>query len=436
MLTHILSRLVHQPLLCTPAYVEVVLSVLSDRIGIQPLVSADVQDAYRRPSKEAYIDRASGIAVFPIVGSLVHRSEYVNPASGMTGYTAIQNDLQSLAATSGVRGILLDVDSPGGEVAGLSELASYVADLAQKMPVYAVANGLMASAAYWLSSGATRIYAAPGSSVGSIGVVTAHIDRSKELEKKGQHVTLIHAGKHKVEGNQFEPLPDDVRASIEARVMSLYEDFVGAVAEHRGLDEAAVKATEAGIFGPDEAVEIGLADGRATFGEVLKALTHAVTRPSVMGYSNGAAMKETLIYGEADLARVRSEATAEAQRAVETTKASAVADALAGSNKAVAEAVASLFPESTRAKAFCEALNDGVPVATAAKVAALVPEAKPADPAPETAKSRTEADVDRIMSGHNSGVRGDAGNGDPATAREKRLAEIASLGKRPVAVRA
>ncbi|MFX8577776.1 S49 family peptidase, partial [Acinetobacter baumannii] len=91
-------------------------------------------------------------------------------------YTGIQNDIVQYMNTASVRGILLDVDSPGGEVAGLAELAEFIAEAAKEKPIYAVANSLMASAAYWMSSGATRIYAAPNSAVGSIGVVTAHVD--------------------------------------------------------------------------------------------------------------------------------------------------------------------------------------------------------------------------------------------------------------------
>lgn len=427
-LPHLLARLVGQPILCTPDYFEVVLSVLADRIGIEPMVSAETFSTYHRPAKRGYFDKATGIAVMPIIGGLAHRSENVAPASGMAGYTAIQNALGEYADAPSVRGVLLDVDSPGGEVSGLAELGAFIADLAKRKPVYAIANGLMASAAYWMSSGATRIYAAPQATVGSIGVVTAHIDRSKELEKRGQKVTLIHAGKHKVSGNPYEALPDDVRADVQARVDALYGDFVATVAKHRGIDEATVRGTEAGVFSPEKAHDLGLIDGIGTFGEVLRALGSSINRPVYSGYSSlGDNMSERLLYGEQDLAQARAEGVSEGKAAAASAQADAVNKAVADTTAALTasftDAVASLFAGNPRADLFVEAIKtDGASVALAAKVAARVEAPKAEAAAPVSA---TRADVDAIVASQTANLSAEGGTVD---AREARLAAIRSAG--------
>lgn len=428
----LMARLLNQPLLCDPSYVEVALSAISDRLNIEPLVdAAEMSAPYRRPAKEGYIDRATGIAILPIIGSMAHRSDNVSPMSGLVGYTAIHNTLTDYLHAPNIRGVLLDVDSPGGEVAGMSELADLIAEFGQDKPIYAIANSMMCSAAYWLCSGATRIYAAPNAMVGSIGVVTAHVDRSKELEKRGQKVTLIHAGKHKVEGNPYEALPDDVRAGVQARVDHLYSQFVATVAERRGLEEKAVRNTEAGVFSPETASEIGLIDGVATFGEALRALQSRVSGPSfssgVSATKESQTMAERLTYGENDISRAREEGRAEANAAASTKADQVIAKAKADLNEEMATAIATLFPDNPRAGAFVDALKDGASVVLATKVAARIAVVDPKAEA-DTPRTRTDADLDRIMQANAPGIAAE-GDGTQMSAREKRLAEIASVAK-------
>lgn len=428
-LPFLVGRLLNTPLLCQPDYVQVALSAISERLGIEPLVALGPDEMYKRPSKEAYFDRTTGIVVMPVVGALAHRGESASPMSGLAAYTAIQNDLTDYMNMSNVKGILLDVDSPGGEVSGLAELAGFISEAAKDKPIYAVANSLMASAAYWMSSGATRIYAAPGAHVGSIGVVTAHIDRSKELEKRGQKVTLIHAGAHKVDGNPYAELPDEVRAGIQASVDHLYGEFVDSVAANRDLDPNDIRKTEAAIFGPDQALSLGLIDGVATFGEALRALQTRVSSPStVAGYSattESSKMAERTAYGESDLAKARDEGRASAISEAKADTEKAVAKAKADMAADIEAAMASLFPDNPRAATFVDVLKDGASVAQAAKVAAHVPA-----PAKAEGKTRTDADLDRIMAANAPGIG--AEDDDPnvgKSAKEKRLAEIASVAR-------
>jgi signal peptide peptidase SppA len=161
----------------------------------------------------------------------VSRGAWVGASSGLTSYEGIKAQLDAALADPKVTAIVLDVHSPGGEVIGAFELGDAVRAAAVVKPVVAVANGMMASAAYAISAGATRIVAAPSAVVGSIGVVMMHADYSRRLDKEGITVTLLHAGAHKVDGNPFEPLTDQVKADLQAEINAVYDQFIATVAK-------------------------------------------------------------------------------------------------------------------------------------------------------------------------------------------------------------
>ncbi|HEY5656282.1 MAG TPA: S49 family peptidase [Myxococcota bacterium] len=217
---------------------------------------------------------ASGTtAVVPVHGIIVPRGELLQDTSaGTTSAEAIDAALRQAAAVPGVDRIVLDVDSPGGNVAGVTELAATVREIAAEIDVVAVANHVMASAAYWLSAGASEIIASPSAAVGSIGVYAIHEDVSKRLEKKGINPTLISAGKHKVDGNPFGPLSESARADAQARVDEVYGRFVAAVAAGRGQTEAAVRDGfgEGRAVGAKEALAAGMVDRVGTLREVVR----------------------------------------------------------------------------------------------------------------------------------------------------------------------
>ncbi|RRC34444.1 S49 family peptidase, partial [Escherichia coli] len=133
-----------------------------------------------------------------------------------------------------------------------------------------------------------------------------HVDVSKQVEKKGVVVSFIYAGDHKIDGNPFAALSDEVRASIQTSVDRLYGEFVSAVASNRDLDEKAVRATQARVYGPEEAYELGLVDGVGGLGSVLAAFTDHLNRPSVGYTPHGDSMSKELIYDQAALDRAQA----------------------------------------------------------------------------------------------------------------------------------
>jgi signal peptide peptidase SppA len=215
------------------------------------------------------------VAVIPIRGVIAHRMGAMDNSSGGTSCEQIAGMLRQCVADDSISSIVFDVDSPGGSVTGMSELAAEVFAARASKQLTAVANGLMCSAAYDIASQAHEIVGIPSSSIGSIGVFTAHQDLSKALEQQGVKVTLISAGKHKVEGNPFEPLSDDAKAVLQARVDAAYGQFVTDVARGRGVSAAAVRSGygEGRALGATDAKKAGLIDRIATMDDTLARLT-------------------------------------------------------------------------------------------------------------------------------------------------------------------
>lgn len=215
-------------------------------------------------------------AIVNVLGELVNRGAWLGASSGLVSYEGLAQQLKAAAADPRAKRILLDVNSPGGEAAGMTDIAALVRAIAAEKPVVAVANSMMCSAAYGLCSGATRIVTTDLGVVGSIGVVMMHADYSGALDKAGIAVTLIHEGEHKVDGNPFEALPAAVRDDFQAECAKYYGAFVDCVHAGRpALAKAAIRATEARTYLGREAVEQGLADAVGTFDEVLDDMERA-----------------------------------------------------------------------------------------------------------------------------------------------------------------
>lgn len=217
---------------------------------------------------------ANGLAVIPIHGSLLNR--FGSSYSGATGYNFIRSQLRAALADDDVKGIVFDVNSPGGEAAGCFELADEIRASREVKPSLAMIDTLCASAAYALASAASKMVAVRSGTIGSIGVLVMHADVSSLLENVGVKISLIHSGKHKVDGNPFEALPDEVKADIQTNIDELRTDFVNVVATNRGLDTKAVFDTEARVYRGKKAMEMGLVDEVATVQQAVSSFMNAL----------------------------------------------------------------------------------------------------------------------------------------------------------------
>ncbi len=288
--SHLASRIFGTPLLVQRAKLDVILAVLSDRLGIMA-PAADLALPAPRPP----VATPAGIAVIPIHGTLVKRGLGLDAASGLTSYQEIGALLDAALADPSVAGILLDVDSPGGEAAGSFELARRVREAAAVKPIWAVANDAAFSAAYAIAAAAERLVVTETGGVGSIGVIALHIDQSVKDAQEGYRYTAITAGTHKNDFSPHEPLAEGARAELQAEVDRLYDLFVGHVAATRGLDEAAVRATEAALYFGPNAVTAGLADGLGSLEAALAEFSSYLgTRGRKSPQSRGVARTEAI----------------------------------------------------------------------------------------------------------------------------------------------
>jgi signal peptide peptidase SppA len=210
-------------------------------------------------------------AVIPILGPLAKKMNLFTAISGGTSYEMLQKNIQEALDDKKVKDILFDVDSPGGSVDGLFDLADFMLGCRDKKPMRALANGMMTSAAYLLGSSANEVMATSASIVGSIGVITAHYDYSKAQEMQGVKKTYLYSGRYKAMGHDSEPLTDEARKYIQSQLDHYYTMFVDAVAENRGVDKDTVlsKMADGKIFIGEQAMEGGLIDGIGTFDKLV-----------------------------------------------------------------------------------------------------------------------------------------------------------------------
>ncbi|MFB2533081.1 S49 family peptidase [Paracoccus sp. p3-h83] len=203
-----------------------------------------------------------GIAVIEIAGVLIHRGGWIGQSSGQTSYEGIAAQIEAAASDPAVRGLALEIDSFGGEVAGVFDLADRIRAIRGAKPVWAFVAEHAFSAGYALASQADRILVPRTGALGSIGVVVLHADLSGQLDQDGVRVTLIHSGRHKVDGNPYQPLPGGVRDDIQREIDVLRFLFAETVAAGRAgrLSQDAALATEAATFRGADAVAAGLAD--------------------------------------------------------------------------------------------------------------------------------------------------------------------------------
>lgn len=267
------ERFIGRPVLISEEYAQSIVAssgkdLLIDDMRVEAAqMWLDVTTGTRKPYR-----MQGSIAVIPVNGRLYNKIDWAG--FSYTGYNWIVGMLDYAEKDPDVKGVMLDVDSGGGEVDGAFETAERIRSF--KKPIQAAATHAY-SAAYLLASATNKISVTQTGGVGSIGVVTMHADYSKLLEKNGIAVTMIYKGKHKVDGNPYEPLPKDVRARTEARLEETYALFVDAVATGRSMDAQAVRDTEALTYGAKEAKSLGLVDTVASLDEALTAFEADLT---------------------------------------------------------------------------------------------------------------------------------------------------------------
>lgn len=269
----ILQAVSETPWAILPGKLAVIRELLAIRAAGERLTDEEIKAAIQGGAPRNV--RGQSVLVLPLVGTIIPRADMLTESSGAVSIQRFQTMFRLALKNEEVDAIVLDVDSPGGQVGGVDELSQEIYEARGDKPIVAVANNLAASAAYWIASAADELVVTPSAEVGSIGVFAMHQDVSALLEREGMKVSLIAAGKYKVEGNPFEPLDDESRAAIQERVDDYYGMFIAAVARNRGVNRSAVRGGfgEGRVVGAKQAVSLGMADRIATLDETVSRLT-------------------------------------------------------------------------------------------------------------------------------------------------------------------
>jgi signal peptide peptidase SppA len=283
----IADRAFNTPLLVTPQRLDIVTTVLLQRMGLmandlpamQPdsVVNDERPNMYQVPDTAVY-NRDGGyyvdgnIGILNIFGTMIHRGGFMDALSGITSYDTISRRIDRIGNDPQVKVVLGNFDTPGGEVAGAFDLADKWKKLAEVKPAHALVSEMAASAGYLIASGSTQIHTTQTGQTGSIGVVMKHIEFSKFNQRVGVKPTFIFAGDRKVEGNQEETLPAEVLARFQEKINTIYDMFVNVTSNNRSIDAQAIIDTQAEIYMGEAAIEAGLVDSVTTGDALLERL--------------------------------------------------------------------------------------------------------------------------------------------------------------------
>lgn len=282
-----------QPLAILPSKIDEISAFLELRSKGVRFTRDEIQARVGPGRTGATATAPSSVAVIPIIGMISHRAPLINDMSsgGGTSTQQISVALRAALADPAVGSIVFDVDSPGGSVSGVPELADEIFAGRRKKPIIAQVNALSASAAYWLTAAASEVVMTPSGDAGAIGVYMMHRDVSVATAADGLKITFVSStdSPFKVEGNPYEPLSDDARAYLQKEVDRYMGEFVGAVARGRGVSVAKVKSDfgQGRIVGARDAVRLGMADRIATLRQTLTRLSSSP--PAVRGPSASSA---------------------------------------------------------------------------------------------------------------------------------------------------
>ncbi|MGL4367606.1 MAG: signal peptide peptidase SppA [Brevinemataceae bacterium] len=181
------------------------------------------------------------------------------------------SQMKNAETNENIKAVIIRVNSPGGTVGASQELHAGVKRIkAAGKPVITSVADLSASGGYYATVASDKIFANPGSLIGSIGVILGSVEFSKLLEKLGITYQAITSGINKDILSPFKKLSEQQRAFLQTMVSNTYEQFLTAVAEGRGRDKSIIAPLADGsVFTGEQAVKNGLIDSLGTFDDVV-----------------------------------------------------------------------------------------------------------------------------------------------------------------------
>jgi len=272
---HIASMVFNHPWAVHPDTMGTIVEILSGRMAGMGFSAEEIEHrleaAASKNGPRQGPRKDSAVAVLPIYGVINPRAGMLAQTSGGTSVESLRAHVRAVLDDPEVHALVFDIDSPGGDVAGVPELAQELFAARGSKPMLAVANTNAFSAAYWLGAQADEFYVTPSGSVGSIGVVAVHEDHTERLAKEGVRPTVVTSSKFKAERSKATALSKEALADIQAEVDAYHDMFIQAVAQGRGVDPGSVTKDygEGRTFVAKKAEARGMVDGVATLDQVV-----------------------------------------------------------------------------------------------------------------------------------------------------------------------
>lgn len=273
----VLSRIKSQPWAVNRATMETILDIACRENATPEAVAAQLG----RPLENTYgVEMRGSVAVLPVTGPLFRYANLFTALSGATSYDMLATDFGRLIEDPAVSAILLNVDSPGGEAAGVSEFADMIYAARARKPVVAYVDGDAASAGYWLASAASEVVINDTALLGSIGVVFSVTDSREADAKSGRKRYDIVSSQSPYK--RVDVATDEGRAKLQATADAMAQVFVEKVARFRGVSRETVLSDfgQGDVFVGQAAVQAGLADRIGSFEQVIAELQGGRTMSS------------------------------------------------------------------------------------------------------------------------------------------------------------
>lgn len=323
----LLGRLYNAPLMLLPDKAEALHQAMAAALAGGLAWRSEASSGGRsgtgeQPARKPYAVVSKGVALIPVFGPLVQRGGWLDALCGMSSYDRTASLVDQAMNDPEVNAVLLEIDSPGGEVAGLFALTDRLKAMGQRKPIWSYANEGAFSAGYAIPCATERIYLPRTGMVGSVGVIAMHVDQSQRDATQGYVYTPIFAGERKAAGNSHAPLDDATRAGMQHEIDRIYGMFVDHVATGRQLDRQAVIDTQAGLLNADDAVAGRFADGIASLDDVVSMLSDAAS-PHTSVFMKGTQMDPQA--QQPDNAALNASIAADA-KAAERTRIAAILD--------------------------------------------------------------------------------------------------------------
>lgn len=251
-----------------PEKMDVICAYLQARIKGEHVARPDVEAKVATKYKNV----KGRVAIMSLTGVMAQRMDSMDAESGGTSTDGFGSAFDELASDKSIGAIVIDTDSPGGSAHGLEDLSNKIrAARNPDRPIIAIANSLMASAAYYVASAADEIVAVAGSLVGCIGTIMVHADYSKALDAAGITMTIFRKPEFKAEGNPYEQLTPEAIVALDDMTSQYYDMFVAAVAKNRDVPKSTVleKYGKGRILTANDALAAGMIDRIASFDSVV-----------------------------------------------------------------------------------------------------------------------------------------------------------------------